>query len=181
MLAGVPKIDLTLFKGGGKCRSEREHVLWNLPQNSTAAARVSRAAGRGRAVVEEATFALSLLPYLIRAEPDLVYLSNAHLCRYLWRWRRFSGRHFALLFRNGEPLHPPPVWCDHVQQIAPIHGQTAIAAGFPRERQTLLATGFFIDPKLTPLSAPEKQALRAPGSAIRPSLAAVRRGDSQAA
>ena len=47
--------------------------------------------------VEQTTFALALLPQLVRLRPDVIYFSDGVVGNLLWRWRRLSRGRFKLL------------------------------------------------------------------------------------
>jgi glycosyltransferase involved in cell wall biosynthesis len=157
------RLDLTLFKGGGLA-AEQEIRLWNLcrthPFTQTLELVLKPLAGKDAYWLEQTSFVCSLLPYLHRHQPDVIYFSDINVGNLLWHWRRLTRQRYKLLFSNGGPLPPPfPRW-DHVQQVAPSHFQAAIAAGQPVAKQTMVPYGFRIKPQLDVLSDDAKQALR---------------------
>jgi glycosyltransferase involved in cell wall biosynthesis len=165
VLDGTDGLELTLFKGGGPSGAS-ERSLWNLPRGSWLAPRLGEwlsvgnpALGRGY-YVEQFTFFLSIVPHLVRGNPEVVYFSDKDLGDLLWRWRRRSGQRFRLLFRNGGPYPPPYRRWDHVQQVTPVYWQKALDAGSPAEQQTLLPSGFDIAPQFVPLDPTDRTALR---------------------
>jgi glycosyltransferase involved in cell wall biosynthesis len=158
-LKTAPELDVWLFKGGGQ--SDGKAVkLWNLPRNGNWANRLARWLGRNSYYVEQATFGVSLLFYILRHRPDVIYFSDGTIGNLLWHWRRLTGQKYKLLFSNGGPLSPPFTRWDHVQQVAPLHLETALKAGEPPEKHSLVPYGFNIPSSLTILSTDQRRELR---------------------
>lgn len=136
-----PGLEIILFKGGGPSQPG-DVTLWNLPREERLARWLGRVAGRGAYVVEQVTFALALLPHLLRHSPDIVYFSDGNVGNFLWHLRRRLGLKYRLLFSNGGPHSPPfPRW-DFVQQVAQTHAELALQAGHPAYRQMVVPYGF---------------------------------------
>ncbi len=150
-LSGAPELNITLFRGGG-LNARKQIVLWNLPRTHFLAAWLGEKSGKGAYVIEQLTFLVSLLPYLMRQKPEVVYFSDISLGKMLWHWRRVSRQKFVLLFRNGSPMQPPyPLW-DWTQQLAVVHLEAALAAGQPPDSQGLLPPGIRMKPEIEVLS-----------------------------
>ncbi len=154
-----PELDLTLFKGGGS-KGPGQITLWNFPRNGEIARRLGAVTGRGAYHIEQVTFCLSLLPWLVFKKPEVIFFSDGVIGNVLWYWRSWFGFSYKLLFSNGGPLAPPFDRCDHVQQLAPQHLEEAVQAGVPRNKQTLLPYGFHIPRSLPPLRPEEKINIR---------------------
>ena len=159
-LCDSPDLDLTLFKGGGPSLV-RQRALWNLPRESVVSKPIGNLARKKnyqiRYQIEESTFAFSLLPYIQREKPDVIYFSDHGIGYALWLWRRYTNSKYRLLFSNGGPLGPPfPRW-DHVQQVAPPHAQNALDAGQPSERQSVVPYGIEMTSELALLTLAEKK------------------------
>ncbi len=152
------ELDLTLFKGFGR-RNDREVVIWNFPRGGRTAKMIGKFFGRDAYLIEQASFILAFLPYLLIGRPEIVYFSDGNSGNILWHIRRFFGLKYKLLFSNGGPLSPPfPRW-DFVQQVAPIHAERALSAGHPSEKQMVLPYGFKFN-SAQPLSKERVQELR---------------------
>ncbi|MBW4643780.1 MAG: glycosyltransferase family 4 protein [Goleter apudmare HA4340-LM2] len=153
------KLDITLFKGAGKA-AQKQIALWNLKRDSWAAIYLGQLIGKDAYYVEQLTFTLSLLPHIYQQQPDVIYFSDGIVGNILWHWRKRTGLGYKLLFSNGGPLAPPFHRWDHVQQVAPVHLQTAVNAGEALEKQSLVPYGIKLDAQLEILSAAEKASLR---------------------
>lgn len=158
-LSQDPKLDITLFKGGGKSNS-RQITLWNFPRDSWLGIYLGKLTGRGGYFIEQASFFCSLLPHIYQQQPDVIYFSDGAVGNILWHWRKRTGQRYKLLFSNGGPLSPPFHRWDHVQQVAPIHLQVAMEAGESLEKQSLVPYGIQMNSQLKILSAQEKATLR---------------------
>jgi 1,2-diacylglycerol 3-alpha-glucosyltransferase len=158
-LADEITIDLTLFKGGGT-HAHKEKPLWNLHRNNPLAIRFAKVIGKTGYWIEQVTFSLSLLPYIMRQNPDVIFLSDTNIGNLLWHWRRITRKKYKLLFSNGGPMKPPyPRW-DYVQQVAPSHLEAALAVGHDPQKQELLPYGIKMTEELSVLSPTERNLLR---------------------
>jgi glycosyltransferase involved in cell wall biosynthesis len=153
-----PALDITLFKGGG-ASGDKDFTLWNLPRHGHGA-RWGRLIGRNTMFMEAFTFTLSLIPHIRRARPQVILFSEVTVGKILYAWRKRTGRDFRLLFSNGGPFLPPfPLW-DCVHQVAPVHRDTALAAGEPADKHILIPYGIAMEPEFSPLSPPERDVLK---------------------
>lgn len=152
-------LDIHLFKSGGEI-SKAATVLWNISRTTAIANKIGKLIGRNAYFVEQMSYFLSLLPYIYFQKPDVVYFSDGNLGNLLWHWRRLSNQDYKLLFSNGGPLSPPFDRWDHVQQVAPVHLETALKAGAALETQSLLPYGLHISAQLQILTTTERVALR---------------------
>jgi 1,2-diacylglycerol 3-alpha-glucosyltransferase len=158
-LVNEPSIEFTLFKGSGKSL-EKEIALGNLSRSAWQAELLGKLTGRSAYNIEQSTFAYSLLPYIHREDPDVIYFSDINFGHALWYWRRLTKKKYKLLFSNGTPLAPPfPRW-DHIQQLTPVNYHLALSAGVSSEKQSLVPLGFHLPPQLQLLSSLERKALR---------------------
>jgi glycosyltransferase involved in cell wall biosynthesis len=153
-------LDITLFKGGGDSHS-KEVRLWNFPRESWSAMQLGKVTSRGAYFIEQASFTFSLLPYIHREQPDVIYFSDGAVGNLLWHWRRLTKQRYKLLLSNGGPYYPPFLpYCDHVQQVAPTHFQAAVDRGIPAAKQSLIPYGINISKTLQILSKPEREVRR---------------------
>lgn len=158
-LVDEPALDLTLFQGGG--RSGRKQVrLWVLPRTNPVISWLGQKLHKDGYGIEQITFALSLLPWVVCCKPEVIYFSDGIVGKTLWHWRRLTRQKFKLLLSNGGPLPPPfPRW-DFVQQLAPPHIEKALAAGQDADKQGLLPYGVRMESVLPLLSVEKRAALR---------------------
>lgn len=159
------QVDAHLFKGGG-ARAPQQTRLWNLPRRSKLAEALgnwlkvgSVSLGRGY-YIEQATFFLSLIPYLLWHRPGVVYFSDKDLGNLLARWKNLSRQKYTLIFRNGGPYPPPYPDFDVVQQLTkPMHDQ-ALEQACPPSQQHLLPAGFDLRSAFSPVEEQDKRMLR---------------------
>jgi glycosyltransferase involved in cell wall biosynthesis len=153
-------VEIILFKGGGKF-SKKTRRLWNLPRDSWMALQLGKVIDRSAYFIEQASFTFSLLPYIYREKPDVIYFSDGDVGSLLCHWRRLTKQSYKLLLSNGGPFFLPFLPdCDHVQQLTPSHFQTALDAGWSAAKQSLVPYGINISTKLRTLSIPEREALK---------------------
>ena len=173
-------LDLTLFKGGG-APAENEKVLRFIPRGGRIVRLlpVHRLFGRSPLHTECLTFALALLPHLRNGAFDVVHTIDPPLTRVLFWLRACLGLNFRLLYTEGCAMPPgdyPPA--DHMQQVAKVTFDEAVAFGHPPEAMTLLPCGF--DPARLAVTR-DRNALRrahgiADGTRVILSVAAINRG-----
>ncbi len=160
VLHGDDRLDADLFKGAGST-ADRERAVWCLRRNWAATWALGTTIRRDAYYVEQITFALALLPQLVRLRPDVIFFSDGVVGNLLWRWRRLSRGRFKLLLSNGGPLGPPAFpRFDHVHQVSEVYHEESLRAGRPAKTQTLIPYGFRIYPQFRPLRPVEKAALR---------------------
>jgi glycosyltransferase involved in cell wall biosynthesis len=153
------RLDLVLARGGGE-RREGELRIPNVPRDSSWGIRLGTRLGGDGYTGEVWSFALGLLPHLVRLRPRVVYVTELLLARVLRRWRTATRSRFRLLLWNGAPYRPPFPDADFVQQLTPERVELALAAGERPERQAFVPPGFFLAGRRVPLDAESKRALR---------------------
>ncbi|MCB0197700.1 MAG: glycosyltransferase family 4 protein [Anaerolineae bacterium] len=158
-LTKVPSLDATLFKGGGRSQ-DKAIKLWNFSRNTSMAKRLGKTTGRSAYYIEQLTFTLSLLPYIRQKKPDVIFFSDGTIGNLLWHWRRTTKQMYKLLFSNGGPLSPPFSRWDYVHQLTPSHLQTALDAGEPVTKQSMIPYGIQVNNQLQIMRDIERQALR---------------------
>jgi len=158
-LSQEPELDIILFKGGNKYHP-KEIPLWNLRRASKQTIQLGKLLKKDAYYIEQASFVFSLLPYIQRQQPDVIYFSDGTVGNALWHWRRLTKQRYQLLFSNGGPLSPPFDRWDYVQQVAPKHFQVAIDAGESAKKQSLLPYGIKLRAELKSLPISEREALR---------------------
>jgi glycosyltransferase involved in cell wall biosynthesis len=159
-LCGDPRLDITVFGGGGPFAAADERSVPNFRRDGVMARVAGAVAHREPYFVEQVSFFAGFLPRLMTGRPDVVYFADLNLGNACWHWRRISGQRFRLLFYNGGATSEPFTRCDLVQQVSPEHYAAAIARGEPAERQVLLPHGVTVAPEFTPPSSAERAQLR---------------------
>jgi glycosyltransferase involved in cell wall biosynthesis len=159
-LSGEPSLTLRVFAGGTDDQRAGERVIPSLPRSGGVARTLGALTGRDPYFIEQASFALGMIPSLMAEGPDLVYFADLNLGNALWHWRRLTGARFKLLFYNGGNSRMPFTRCDHVQQVTPGHFDAAVARGESPARMTMLPHGVDIAPTYTAPSAAERREAR---------------------
>ncbi len=159
-LGGEESLDLRVLAGGYDDSRAGERVIANLPRNGGVARAIGSLLRRDPYFVEQASFALGMLPTLISEAPDLIYFADLNLGNALWHWRRVTGARYRLLFYNGGNSRMPFTRCDHVQQVTPAHLEAAVTRGESRERMTLLPHGVEVAKSFAFTGAAEKEEAR---------------------
>ncbi|MFB2969903.1 glycosyltransferase family 4 protein [Aerosakkonema sp. BLCC-F183] len=173
VLSQEPSLDVTLFKGGSYSQ-EKSITLWNMPRSTWMAIQIGHLVKtlseslhkgdyflrQGGYFIEEASFVFSLLPYIHRQTPDVIYFSDDGLGYLLWHWRRLTKQNYKLLFRNGGPFSPPFTRWNHVQHLTPTSFENTLNYKEPAAKHTLLPSGFNIPSELQMLSVQEREVLR---------------------
>ena len=157
-LCDHPSLDLTVFSGGKT--GPKQVVLWCLPRTHALVERMGRLIGKTGYWLEQVSFALSLLPHVVRGKPDVVCFMDCNVGNVLWHWRRLTRRRFGILLSNGGPLMPPfPRW-EFVQQLTPMHLQLALEAGQDPAKQAVVPYGIQTGPCLEQQTPEERDGLR---------------------
>jgi 1,2-diacylglycerol 3-alpha-glucosyltransferase len=155
-----PRVEITVFGGGGPFAARGERAVPNFPRDSATAKVAGALTRRGPYFIEQATYFAGFLPRLVTGRPDVVYFADLNLGNACWHWRRLSGQRFRLLFYNGGATTRPFTRCDLVQQTSPEHFDEAVARGEPADHQLLLPHGLDVSASFAPPAAGEKARLR---------------------
>lgn len=153
------RLDLVLAKGGG-APSRRELRIRTLPRDSAWGIRLGTRLGGDGYTGEVWSFALALLPHLVRLRPRVVFVSDLLLARVLRRWRAVSRSRFRLLLRNNTNYTPPFPDVEFVQQLRPERLHQALEAGEAPTRQALVPSGFFLADRPAQIDRESRRALR---------------------
>lgn len=132
-------LDITLFKGGGKT-NHRERKFPHLRHDGF----VSRLLGWSKDpyFYQLFTYALGLVPYLVRQRYALVHYSEPGLGNILYHARKRFKLGFRLLFSNGVGLSPDHcARADHIQELTDLYYAEAVRYGIPDEKLTCLPYG----------------------------------------
>lgn len=137
------RLDVYLYKGGG-VSLKKEKTLFNLPRFKSPAKLLGKLFGKEGYTIEQFSFCLSLIPSLLFRKPQVVLVSDFILSTYLFHVRRFFNLKYKIIFSNGAPNGPPFDRCDHVQQLLPLHFNTALQGGTPSIMQSIIPYGIKI-------------------------------------
>ncbi len=159
VLSQDARIEPYLFKGHGP-KGPNERTVFCLDRQGAPARCLGKAIGRNGYYIEEMTFLLGLMPYLMKIRPQVIFFSDVNFRTPLWHLRRLTGLSYRLLLSNGGPVGPPFPRTEYVHQLLLEFVDATVRTGFPSERQMLIPYGFPILPELAPLPAEERQAIR---------------------
>jgi len=155
ILKDTKDYDMHLFKGAGNS-DEKEHAVFCLKRTGRLTKMLSKITGLEPYAIEQLTFAIASIPWLIRKKPEVILYSDFIFGVYLWHIRKFLNFKYKLLFTNGAPNGPPYTRCDHVQQLLPSLFKLGIDAGEPASRFTLLPLGAHVSKNFNWPSAGQK-------------------------
>jgi 1,2-diacylglycerol 3-alpha-glucosyltransferase len=154
-----PRLDLVLVKGSGR-DGDRERAVPSLKRDG----RVARTLGRfwrGRGLeVEQAAFALSLQPEVLRRRPDVIYLSEWYTGVALDLLRRVNRQRYALVLSNGSMAAEGFEHFDRVHQHTAPALEYVLERGADPARHILLPVAFRMPASDALPSADERLALR---------------------
>jgi len=131
------ELDITLFKGAGP-RLANEVVVpaFRIENGILSKLGVSF---RWREMIQERTYALGMLPWLIRNRYDVIHFSEVMLGRALLHLRRIFGFKYKLVFSNGAPAPPEFYACfDLTQEVTGVRYEDALEYGISEERLRLV-------------------------------------------
>lgn len=158
-LRGTDGLDITLCKGRGEPKPD-ERVLWNLPRTGRTAQMLGATVRRNGYVVEQLSTFPSMVRAIRRERPHVIFYSDSNLGFQLFRWRKWIGIPFKLLFSNGGPCRPPFDRTDCVHQVAPFYLEEALRAGELPEKHFQVPYGIRVPAKPSEPCAASKLALR---------------------
>ncbi len=158
MLKDDPDIELWLVKGKGPS-SDREKALPIFYRRSLGAQTLGKLTNKNPYIIQNLSFAISLIPWLTRKKPAVLYLADPPLYRYLARWRRWSGLRYRMIFHTGGNTIPPGFEaCDQLQAVTPAAVELALRHRIEKSHVTLLP--HFTTAGSTALPYPSKAAAR---------------------
>ena len=128
-----------LFKGGGDTINKEIRLL-NLHQNLWITNLLAKLLRKDSYWIEQASFGLSLISYIYKLKPNVIFYSDGVVGQVLWYWRFISKQNYKLLLSNGNAyqIKPKRMYCDHVQQLNPRDYNRALNSGLSLEKQSLL-------------------------------------------
>ncbi|WP_294232897.1 glycosyltransferase family 4 protein [Prosthecobacter sp.] len=159
-LKQVPEMDMLLLKGGGQ-ETHDEKVVACFAKTSSLASVIGKAVSRSSYVVEQWSSFPGVVRWIRKFRPHVVFYSDANLGFLLYRFRKWIGVPFKLLFSNGGPCHPPFDRYDFVHQVAPLYLEEALAAGEPAEKHFLVPYGIQVPSEPPMTDEPAKRGRRA--------------------
>jgi len=130
-----------LFKGGGKSDFKKNtYRIWNISRFSL----FGKMAEDGYKL-EQTSFFLAIIPYLIIFRPEVFYYSDIYLGRLLWFFKKIFNMNYKLLLSNGAPSPPPFPKVDFIQNLLPYQLKRALDYGEDPKKHILLPYGFNIE------------------------------------
>lgn len=152
------RLDITLLKGGGAA-GPREVVVPSLWLQDGVLSQLGLPWQR-RMQLNEKTFALGMLPHLLRHHYDVIHFSEYGIGTMLLKWRRLLGWNYKLVFSNGAPAPPDLYGCfDMIQEVTAVRLEEAAAYGIPRDRLRAVPYGIHCD-RFARRSDADRNALR---------------------
>jgi 1,2-diacylglycerol 3-alpha-glucosyltransferase len=140
-LRAEDQVDVLLVKGAGVA-GDGERTAWCVRRGSRAAWAWNRLADRTDPYrLEQATFAVGVLPVLARERPDVLLLSDYELGRVLARLAPALPGRPRVVHSNGGPHPGPFAHAARVQHVTPATHAEALAAGEPETRHAVLPYG----------------------------------------
>lgn len=139
-LKGTEGLEITLFKGAGDNQAN-ERTLWNLPRTNKVVDFFGKLVQRNGYVIEQWSSFFSLIQYIKKGKPNIIFYSDSNLGFQLYWWRKQIGVPYKLLFSNGAPLCPPFSRTDYVHQVTPFFRDIALKAGEPESKHFLVPYG----------------------------------------
>jgi glycosyltransferase involved in cell wall biosynthesis len=152
-------IDITLFKGAGPSAPGEVVVpAFRIEQGLLSRLGLSF---RLREKLQERSFALGMLPWLICQHYDAIHFSEVMIGRALLHLRRVFGFKYKLIFSNGAPAPPEFYECfDITQEVTGVRYDEAVAYGISPDRLRLVPYGIDCD-RFSPVSTARRNQLRA--------------------
>lgn len=139
------ELDLWVFKGAG-ATGPREKVPPSFARDGWVLMNLHlhRLIGRTRYHMECLSFAVALLPHLLRGRFDLVFTYDPPMLKPLYWLRRMFGLRYRILFAHGGAF-PFPYWphADVVLHCSPLSYQDDADRGVPRDKFVLLPIGIW--------------------------------------
>jgi glycosyltransferase involved in cell wall biosynthesis len=158
-LHAIPGLEARLLKGGGP-PSEQERVVRCIPRTSALAAAIGRLARRDAYAAEQWSSFLPVVRQIRQFRPEVVFYSDANLGFLLYRFRRWIGVPYRLLFSNGGPCAPPFVRLDFVHQVNPVQLEEALGAGEPAPKHIMVPYGLRVGPPPVGIDDGRRRAVR---------------------
>lgn len=149
-LQGLDGVEVELYKTDCAQRPN-EHRVWSLYRGGRAAKWVGILLRRNPYIVEQMLFLPGYIRRIRASRPDLIFYSEQNLAWRLWKFRKWIGVPFKLLFSNGAPIEPPYEKMDHIQQVTPFYLEKARQTNTPDQMQSMVPYGIHV-PAGDPLS-----------------------------
>lgn len=94
------RFDAFLVKSS-KRENDRELNVFSVYRQSSVAVLLGATLRRNPYIIQNATYFLFFIPFLLRHSPRVLYLADPPLYRYLFIWRRLTGRSYKMIFHTG--------------------------------------------------------------------------------
>lgn len=159
-------VDVTLFKGGGVVESKMERVIPCIKRNSIIlGGKNSRISWYKRADIEEKSFAVFLLPYILSGNFDIWHIGSLYFpFRYL-KSMGLINQKLILTCHAHIDLQTVPNWLNVITQPAPFYIENAQKTGVDIKKLFLLPN--FVDTrKFNPKVKPIRDELGIPADCV---------------
>lgn len=158
-LQGAEGIELMLCKGPGDAQ-KGEVSIPCLLRNHQLAKFLGVLLHRNSYIIEQISAFPFFALFVRRWKPDIIFYSDSNHGFLLYRWRKWLGVDYKLLFSNGGPCKPPFSRTDFVHQVAPLYNDIALAAGESSAKHILVPYGINLPEKGPFICEGDKKALR---------------------
>ncbi|MEI7979623.1 MAG: glycosyltransferase [Bacteroidota bacterium] len=122
-----------------KKASYKNHSILNIPRNFSLLNWMSLSS-TARFNIEQFTFFIGLLPYLLLKKPKIVYLGEYNLYCFLFKIRKALNLNFSLVLYTGGQAAPGLFdnKKDYVHHVTDVYCQMLLDQGVPANRQFIL-------------------------------------------
>ena len=158
-LKSLDGLDMRLLTGI-ETADDDEKKVWSLQRSTQIAESIGRITGRSSYAIEQISSFPAVVSQIQKFKPHVIFSSEANLFFLLYRFRRYLGVPYKLLYSNGGPLEPPYHRMDFVHQVVPYYKQIALAAGEPESKHIMVPYGIHVPKEDLNLPLAEKEALR---------------------
>ena len=137
------EFQIFLLKGAGE-RNGSEVIIGHWPRHSLIAKIIGKIIQRHPFFIQNVTFGIGMIPFLIRKKPSVIYTGEPVLYRCLQVWRKWSRQKFKMIFFTGGQGFPTSF--DHrdiLHHVTPELVEKANRAGIPVNNQFVVP--HFID------------------------------------
>lgn len=139
------QLDITLFKGAGEADAHTR-VVGHFRRTGVLGRICGSRFPYQRYRLEFASFALAMLPHLMRGKFDVAHFIDPPLGPHFARLRALAGFGTRLLFTNAGPLsYDASRWADHIHCITPMAMREAHRLNIPAGKVTMIPPG--VDPE----------------------------------
>lgn len=145
LLKDEKDFDIVLLKGGGNSIEGNELKISHLRRNSKLTILISKLSTIPISHLEQYSFSMSSLWFIIFNRPSIIYLQDYFLCAILSKIKKVFKLNYTILFCNGSSYSTVHKHADFVQQLLEIHAKRSMEHGANAKKQLVLSHGFHLD------------------------------------